>query len=173
MKWHTSLVWHQDVLKMPGHEKIRKLTVHPPPSVSMSQYTCTNMFIHKSATAACLLSRFSPRMMSLLASSRPRPRKAQPYLHSRRGSNGIDGVHSTTTAACIIDDSTVLRQGCCTAAGHRWSQQEKQWHQLEQRSPDRKRCVYCRVMKRLSLNRHLTHKTVSRDSKIKRRKLPS
>lgn len=120
------------------HKKSRKLNTHRPPS-SLGVHVTIDLhkhtFIHKSASATrspCLWS----QMISLFVS---RGLRDGDYLDSRCGSNRIDGVHSTMKAVvCIMDVSTVLWLNYWITAGHRWSQQDKQWHQLVQRSPDRK-----------------------------------
>ena len=49
------------------------------------------------------------------------------YLYSRRGSDGIDGVHSTGSAFIIVTDVTAVQREIQTvAAGQRWSQEEEE-----------------------------------------------
>ena len=49
------------------------------------------------------------------------------YLDSRRGSDGIDGVHSTGSGAiAVIDVAAVQREDEICAAGQQWNQQEEE-----------------------------------------------
>ena len=54
-----------------------------------------------------------------------RPTEDEVYLDSRRGSDGIDGVHSTGSVLVLFLDVTAVHwQDELGAAGERWSQEE-------------------------------------------------
>ena len=46
------------------------------------------------------------------------------YLDSRRGSDGIDGVHSARSGVVMVIDVTAVQREK-EAGGQRWSQQEE------------------------------------------------
>lgn len=85
------------------------------------------------------------------------PREGDVYLDSRRGSDGIDGEHSTGSAGVvIIDVAAVHWQDELLAAGQHRSQEQEDWQQL-----DRTHVVMCFIN-----NTHFQSLTVMRDSAL-------
>lgn len=56
------------------------------------------------------------------------------YLDSRRGSDGIDGVHAAGSAAVLVVDVAAVQREHerSTAAQQRHQEEEEDWQQLEQ-----------------------------------------
>lgn len=107
---------------------VKILTVHPP-SESMSQYTytqtnkCCKYLIQYIQTCYnqnydCCWCYLCLSELVTVFLSELRPREDEVYLDSRRGSDGVDGVHATGLAVVmVIDVIAVQRQDKRQAAG--------------------------------------------------------